>query len=872
MVDFKAIQDKWQKAWEEKQIFKVVEDPKKPKYYVLEMYPYPSASGLHMGHAFNYTIGDIFSRTKRMQGCNVLYPMGFDSLGLPAENAAIKAKAHPKQFTEKAIENYIKQMKELGLGYDWSRIVETHKPNYYKWDQWIFLQMYKKGLAYKKEAPVNWCPKCNTVLANEQVHNGKCWRHEDTEVEVKNLSQWFLKTTAYAEELNNFDQLEQWPENIKKLQKNWIGKSFGTEITFMINDKPWKIFTTRPDTLYGVTFMVVAAQHPNLMDLVIDEQKADVEAFLKKIHSVSQEDIEQLEKEGVFTGSYAIHPLTGDKVPVYAGNFVLADYGSGMVMAVPAHDQRDFEFAKKYGIDIKVVINPSSFDLDAKTMNRAYTDKGNLVNSAEFNGTGNEDAKESITKALEKKGVGKKTVQFRLKDWLISRQRFWGTPIPIIYCDKCGEVPVPDDQLPVELPDDVVFEDNENPLNKHKSFLETKCPTCGGNAKRETDTMDTFVNSSWYYLRYTDSQNNKAIFDPKKAAYWCPVDTYIGGKEHACMHLIYIRFYTKFFRDIGLLAFDEPAATLFNQGMLQGPDGFKMSKSKGNVILPEVISKKYGIDTARFFLVSIASPDKDIAWSDAGIEGSMRFIKKVWHYFENWKEGISSKKVMSALHKTIKGVYEDIEKFRYNLATIKIRSLFDAFGTEESKDTIESFLKLLHPFCPHITEELWEKIGNEPFISLASWPEYDKSKIDLAAEAADALVEETLADIERVLTLAKVEEPKKITLFVAAAWKYDWIKTFKESLETTLDVGELIRKNMITDYGKEISQLVPKLVKDRSKIPEMVLGQDTEINALHAKEFDIAFPKATIEVVKAEDSQEPKAKQAMPGKPAILVE
>jgi len=1007
----KEIAEKWQKRWEDSKIFKVEKNAKK-KFYVLEMFPYPSSSGLHMGHALNYTIGDIFARYKRMNGFNVLHPMGFDSFGLPAENAAIKAKAHPKKFTEDAIKNYIKQMKGLGISYDWDRMVETHKEDYYKWDQWIFLKMFEKGLAYKKTSPVNWCAKCNTVLANEQVHNGKCWRHEDTEVEVKNLDQWFFKTTAYAEELyDGIDKLEGWPDLIKKLQKNWINKSYGAEIVFKINGEDWKVFTTRPDTLMGVTFLVISAQHPRLNELTTKENKTKVEAFVKSLHSVKEEDVDQMEKQGVFTGSHAVHPITGEQIPVFAGNFVLADYGSGMVMAVPAHDQRDFEFAKKYKIPIKYVIakkfgtvhkgeikresitavvqrksdkkflylkwkefnwvapvvggieknetpekaaerevfeetgykvkairklgGPIDIHMyvDHKKIYRhqinqpillelvddiqtkvdtseskqhesiwlsldearkktthpynltglntyveeetAYTEPGVLVNSDKFDSLDNEEAKKVIVKELEKKNLGKQTVNYRLRDWLISRQRFWGTPIPIVYCEKCGAVPVKEKDLPVRLPDNVKFESAENPLREHENFLNTSCPKCGGKAKRETDTMDTFVNSSWYYLRYSDPKNSEQPFSPQKADYWCPIDQYIGGKEHACMHLIYIRFYTKFLRDLGLLNFDEPAINLFNQGMLQGPDGEKMSKSKGNVILPEVISEKYGLDSARLFLVSVASPDKDINWSNQGTEGSARFIKRIFDYTETVKFGKTSEKTQSKLHNTIKQVGELIESFKYNIATIKIRELFDSFEQEISKKDFESFLKLLSPICPHITEELWENIGNKTFISAESWPKFDESKINEKLDYFDEIIEGLRGDVIDVMRLIKVDKSAEIKFIVSHTWKYDLIKMFKELTKDSFNQTEVIQKIMSSDlkkYGQEVMKLVPSFFKDASKLSKQEITQIEEKKLLedHIDFFKKEFG-AKIIIELAESSKEQKAKNALPGKPAILI-
>ena len=884
MVDFSKIEKKWQKRWAEKKVFQVKDNPKKKKFYVLEMFPYPSGSGLHMGHAFNYTIGDIYARFKRMMGFNVLYPMGYDSFGLPAENAAILAKEHPKKFTENSIKNFIRQQKEIGLSYDWNRLLMTHTPEYYKWNQYFFLKFFENGLVYKDKASVNWCPKCDTVLANEQVHNGKCWRHKDTDVETKQLEQWFIKTTKYAEELLNDIEKLQWPERIKIMQENWIGKSHGTEIIFKIkNDKiilvdavhclvdengkvnkelkdyldkfenkkiiltnaphnkhkdffsgvkdyqiftlenkpnkknpeyyneflekfnlnpeqviyfehdkesvqsaksigiktfhyknnkevkkfieeslvdDWKIFTTRPDTLFGVTFMVISAQHPRLYEIVTKEQKKEVDNFLKKIKSTKEEDIAQLEKDGVFTGSYAIHPLTNQKIPVYAGNFVIAEYGSGMVMAVPAHDQRDFEFARKYKLPIKLVIQSKDKKIGEKNLKEAFVDNGILVNSEKFNGLNSEEAKIRITKELENKKLGKPTVNYKLRDWLISRQRYWGTPIPIIYCDDCGIVSVPEKDLPVKLPDKVEF-GKGNPLTTNKGFVNVKCPKCKKNAKRETDTMDTFFDSSWYFLRYCDNKNSKNPFDIKKIDYWMPVNQYIGGAEHACMHLIYARFFTKALRDLSYVKIDEPFIKLFNQGMLHGEDGFVMSKSRGNVVLPETVSREYGMDTARLFLISGAAPDKDMEWSSKGVEGSLRFVKRLIEYTPNVKLGKTAKKVESKLNKTIKEVTKDIEEFRYNFAVIKIRDLFDSLGEEINKKDLEKFLKLVHPFCPHITEELWERIGNKSFLSLEKWPEYDESKIDVKYEQAEKAFTNLISDITNVINVMKEKQGKE---------------------------------------------------------------------------------------------------------------
>jgi len=752
-IKFVEIEKKWQKKWEKKKIFVVKKSFKKKKFYCLEMFPYPSSAGLHMGHALNYTIGDIYSRFKRMNGFNVLYPMGYDAFGLPAENAAIKAKEHPKKYTENAIKNFIKQQRLLGLSYDWSRMVKTCDKEYYKWNQFFFLKFLEEGLIYKKKAPVNWCPECETVLANEQVHNGKCWRHENTEVEIKQLEQWFIRTTKYADELLNcIDNLE-WSDRIKIMQENWIGKSYGTEINFEIGGKRWPIFTTRPDTIYGVTFMVISAQHPKLMELVTREHKKEVENFLREVKLTKQEDVGKLEKEGVFTGSYAVNPLTKGKVPVYVGNFVVADYGSGMVMAVPAHDQRDFMFAKKYNLPIKQVI--SGGDVKEK----AFTGEGVLINSGKFNGVNSKGAVNGITKYLEKEKLGKKAVQFKLKDWLVSRQRYWGTPIPIIYCNKCGIVPVPEKDLPVLLPNKVKF-GKGNPLTAHSKFIEVKCPKCKGRAKRETDTMDNFFDSSWYFLRYCDNKNNKEAFNRKKVKYWMPVDQYIGGAEHACMHLIYARFFIKALRDLGFVKFDEPFIKLFNQGMLHGEDGYVMSKSRGNVVNPIEMIKKYGADSLRLALMSFASQDKDANWDKKVLIGSSKFLKKVIDYFENAKIGKADAKTESKLNKTIKEITNQINSFQYNLAIIKIRNLFNSLPKEISKEVSEKTLKLLHPFCPHITEELWEKIGNKGFISLERWPEVDEKKIDKNLEKREQIVEKLIKDINHIKKLTRKVKAK----------------------------------------------------------------------------------------------------------------
>ena len=630
----------------------------------------------------------------------------------------------------------------------------------FKWNQFLFLQLLKNNLVYRKKSPVNWCSKCQTVLANEQVHNGKCWRHKDTEVEIKQLEQWFIKITNYVEELlDNLEKLD-WPERIKIMQRNWIGKSKGTEILFNINNKPWKIFTTRPDTLFGVTFLVVSAQHPELSTLVAEKQKKEIDNFLKMLSSTKQEDIDKLEKQGVFTGSYAEHPLTKEKIPIYAGNFVLAEYGSGMVMAVPAHDQRDFEFAKKYALPIKIVIHPKEEKLTS--LKKAYENQGILVNSEQFNNLSNEEAKEKITKFLESKNLGRATIQYKLRDWLVSRQRYWGTPIPIIYCEKCGIVPVPEKDLPVKLPEKVQF-GKGNPLETNKEFVNVTCPKCSGKGKRETDTMDTFFDSSWYYLRFTDSQDKEKPFAKEKAQYWMPIDFYTGGAEHATMHLIYARFFTKALKDLGFTNTNEPFPKLFNQGMIHGEDGYVMSKSRGNVVDPLEITNKYGTDTLRLFLMSMGSPDKDSSWNAKGIESSWRFINRLMNLKEKTKIGKSSEKLEHKINKSIKEATFDIENLKYNSMIIKIRELLDLIEeqSEIAKKDLESFIKLLSPIIPHMAEEFWRNLGNKNLVSLESWPTANESKINPEIDNQEILLEKTIEDINNIIKILKEKQNKE---------------------------------------------------------------------------------------------------------------
>ena len=754
------IEAKWQKYWEENKTFKVEKDDSKPKSYVLEMFPYPSGN-LHMGHVRNYSIGDVIARFRTMKGFNVLHPMGWDSFGMPAENAAIKHNIPPKKWTMENIANMTRQLKALGLSYDWDREVATCKEDYYKWTQWFFELFYKRGLAVKKESAVNWCDTCNTVLANEQVIDGKCWRC-DHEVVKKDLSQWFFKITDYADELlKDLSLLEGWPERVKTMQRNWIGRSEGLEFTFEIpalNDKV-AVYTTRPDTAYGVTFMALAAEHPLIKKLCENNPKADeINAFCERVRN--QSEIERTssesEKEGIFTGAYCINPFTGRKVEIWVTNYVLYDYGTGAVMGVPTGDQRDWMFADKYGIEKIVTICPVGQELKLEEMTCAYEEKeGMLVNSGEFTGMEMHAAMSAIMDKAEKEGFGKRRVNYRLRDWLISRQRYWGAPIPIIYCPHCGEVLVPEDQLPVRLPEDVSFTAGaKSPLATSEEFVHCKCPKCGADATRETDTMDTFLCSSWYYLRYTDARNDKLPFAKEVNNYWGPVDQYIGGIEHAILHLLYSRFFLKVLRDAGLVDYDEPFSNLLTQGMVI-KDGAKMSKSLGNVVSPEEILSKYGADTARLFILFAAPPERELEWSDQGVEGSFRFLNRIWRIVQHF-EPVLAQKVTSydhsslndtdkelrrVLHSSIQKVTSDIEtRFNFNTAISTLMELVNALYAykEAAKEpnaglvyeAISALLRMLSPIVPHITEELWRgAIDAETSVHNQSWPECDEEAL-----------------------------------------------------------------------------------------------------------------------------------------------
>ncbi|MEE8638015.1 MAG: leucine--tRNA ligase [Candidatus Margulisiibacteriota bacterium] len=738
------IEPKWQKEWEKAKLYLTNEQTNKPKYYDLVMFPYPSGN-LHMGHVRNYAIGDVIARYKKMKGFNVLHPIGWDAFGLPAENAAIKHKAHPADWTDSCIERMSKQLKRLGISYDWSREVNTSKEEYYKWTEWLFLKFFEKGLACRKKAKVNWCPDCQTVLANEQVKEDKCWRCA-TLVEEKPLEQWFLKITDYSERLlKDLEKLKGWPEPVKTMQRNWIGKSRGVEIKFEIRNpksenKELLIYTTRPDTLFGVTYMVLAPEHP-LVDELIKGTKyeKEIKTFKEKVrHETLHEREESSGKEGVFTGAYAVNPANNQEIPIWISDYVLMEYGTGAVMAVPAHDQRDFEFAKAHNLPIKIVIKGGNRDVQSQVSDdKAFVDEGIMVNSAQFDGQPSTEGLKNIGDWLAGKKAGKWQTHYKLRDWLISRQRYWGAPIPIIYCEKCGVVPVPEKDLPVKLPKNIKFTGKgASPLTEVKEFVEVKCPKCKAPAKRETDTMDTFICSSWYFYRYCDQKNSKEAFAKDKVNYWIPIDQYIGGIEHAILHLLYSRFFAKFLFDQKLIPIDEPFSNLLTQGMVV-KDGAKMSKSKGNVVDPDHIIEKYGADTARLFILFASPPERELEWSDKGVEGCFRFLNRVWRLATeksqtpNKSETNPKSELIKKTHQIIKAVTEDIERLSFNTAIAKLMGFVNYLNSNKdsfirhSSFVIRHLLTMLSPFAPYMTEELWNKLGNQESIHLQSWPSYD---------------------------------------------------------------------------------------------------------------------------------------------------
>ncbi|MDO9565145.1 MAG: leucine--tRNA ligase [Candidatus Desulfaltia sp.] len=846
--DPKTVESKWQSYWDEKGLFKCKEDPDREKYYLLEMFPYPSGK-IHMGHVRNYTIGDVVARYKRMRGFNVLHPMGWDAFGMPAENAAIANNTHPAGWTYNNIKTMRSQLKQIGFSYDWDREIATCEPEYYRWEQWLFLKMYERGMAYRKESFVNWCNTCTTVLANEQVEAGMCWRCGKP-VRQKKLWQWFLRITDYAEDLLVYcDKLPGWPDKVITMQKNWIGKSIGAQIRFPIekakdnSEKVIPVFTTRQDTVFGATFMCLAPEHPLVSELSKGTGQEDkIREFVEQMSMQDRSDkaVENYEKEGVFTGSYCINPLSGRRMPIYTANFALMGYGTGAVMSVPAHDQRDFEFAKKYGLDIIIVVKPSDKDLDAATITEAYTGEGVMVNSGQFDGLDNKKALDEIASFLDEKGFGEKTVNFRLRDWGISRQRYWGAPIPIVYCKKCGVVPAQEEDLPVVLPEKAdLLPGGRSPLAGLDYFAKTRCPKCGSpDAKRETDTMDTFVESSWYFERYCSADYNGGMFDAAAVSYWMPVDQYIGGVEHAILHLLYSRYFTRVLKDLGLVKYKEPFTRLLTQGMVckettscpehgflfpeEAEGGFckkcgnkviigrveKMSKSKKNVIDPNIMLKQYGADVTRLFCLFAAPPERDLEWSDQGVEGGYRFLNRIWSLAAVWidliKEAIpfngnsdeldeSILVLYKKAHQTIKKVTDDIEsRFHFNTAISAVMELVNTmYGIDPAAKSsnaagvmrfaMESVILLLSPIVPHFAEELWYALGRKSSVLLESWPSYRedalvrdsleivvqvngklRSRFSVSADADDAAIKEIALSDERARKFINDKPIKKI--------------------------------------------------------------------------------------------------------------
>jgi leucyl-tRNA synthetase len=731
IYDFKKIEEKWQKIWEEESLYEVKEDNNKKKFYILDMFPYPSAEGLHVGHPEGYTASDIIARKRIMEGLNVLHPMGWDAFGLPTENYALKMKIHPKIATANNINNFKRQIKRFGFSYDWSREINTSDPAYFKWTQWIFLKMYENGLAYEANVPINWCPSCKTGLANEEVIQGICERC-GTKIERRNMRQWMLKITAYADRLLKDLDLLDWPEKIVTMQKNWIGRSEGVEIDFKIKDtdKAIKVFTTRPDTIFGATYLVLAPEHPILSELLTGTARENLEEYRNRIKSKSDLERTSLikEKEGIFTNLFAINPVNGQILPIYVADYVLLTYGTGAIMAVPAHDQRDFEFAVKYNLPVVQVIKP---ELEENLLNEAYEGEGVMINSSQFNGMNSIEARKAITEYLENMGAGEKVVKYKLRDWVFSRQRFWGEPIPIVHCEKCGAVPLPYDELPLTLPDVPYYETSgtgESPLALIEDWINVNCPKCGGKAKRETNTMPQWAGSCWYYIRYVDPQNDSELANKDKINYWLPVNLYIGGAEHAVLHLLYARFWHKFLFDIGVVNTPEPFIKLRNQGLVLAEDGRKMSKSLGNVINPDDVIDQYGADVIRMYEMFMGPFDQDTMWSTEGVEGIRRFINKVWSLFDETEINNESpdEDTLRIMHKTIKKVSFDIENFGFNTAIsalmIYVNHLLKL--PKRPKVTLENLTLLLAPFAPHISEELWSLLGHNYSIFKEKWPQY----------------------------------------------------------------------------------------------------------------------------------------------------
>ena len=802
----KEIEEKWKKKWLESKIFQTKDNQSSKKYYVLEMFPYPSGVAAHVGHARNYVIGDSFSRFMRMNGFNVLYPMGWDSFGLPSENAAKEKGIHPQKSVAENIETMKKQFYALSLSYDWTKEVTTCHEDYYKWNQWLFLKLYEKGLAYKKLSPGNWCPSCKTTLANEDVKDGKCWRC-DTEVEQKQIDQWFFKITEYADKLLEGLEKIEWSEKLKAMQRNWIGKSYGINLKFKVkdNDEELICFTTRPDTYFGITFMVLAPEH-SLVDKLVKgtEYEKVVNDFKEETRKMTELEriSEEKEKKGVFIGKYIINPITKEEIPLWVANYVIMSYGTGIVMGVPTQDQRDFEFAKKYDLKLKNVTNPPGKELKEEEMEQAYIEPGVITNSQQFDEMKTEEAIKSIGDFLIEKELAEKTVNYKIRDWCISRQRYWGTPIPIVYCDKCGIVPLSEKDLPLKLPMNVDFKAKViSPLATNEEFINTTCPKCDGPAKREIDTMTTFVDSAWYFLRYPDPKNKKEIFDKDIINYWLPVDQYIGGTEHAVGHLIYSRFITKFLHDLGLLKFDEPFLRLLNQGMVQ-KGGVKMSKSKGNTIDPRDIINKYGVDILRTYLLAMAAPDKAIEWSDKDMQGVVKILDKVTSIYDLLKKSHNKQKyIQSITQKTIKKVTESMKNLEHNKAIFELITLTNELSKYPDKECYKKLLIMFTPFVPHTCEELWEKLSEKPSISTQKWPEPDDNLIDEKTEKEEQSIRKIVEDIRHVLELVE-KEVKKIYIYVIPP-EFENFNSSKDLFEKIFNKEVIIQTSVKPKYDPE---------------------------------------------------------------------
>ena len=915
------IERKWQYKWMNTDSFHVEIDKNKPKYYCLEMYPYTSAI-LHVGHMRNYAVGDCIARFKMMQGCNVLHPMGFDAFGLPAENAAILHGTDPEEWTWKNINKIKSQLQEMGASYDWERQIQSCDTDYYKWTQWLFLKFFENGLLYRKKAYVNWCAGCKTVLANEQVIGGRCWRCSTT-VEHREMEQWFLKIRNYAEELLSSIELLDFPERVKILQKNWIGESEGTKINFKVEEteEVVSVFTTRPDTLFGVTFLVFAPEHPLIRKWVKDTPyEREFSDFLKDVQKYSELERGSLlkEKKCMYVGKYAISPANNERIPIYVGDFVIYEYGGGLVMAVPAHDQRDFESAEKYNLPIRVVIQPPDTETTPDTMTQSYDGEGYLVNSGQFDGVHSTEARTLISEWLEERGEGERTIQYKIRDWLVSRQRYWGTPIPIIYCDKCGIVPVPYEGLPVLLPKDVQFTGEGNPLATSKVFVQTECPQCGGDARRETDTMDTFMDSSWYFLRFCSPKAADAPFTKGDIAYWMPVDSYIGGIEHAILHLLYARFFVKALRDMGLLEISEPFKKLLCQGMVTKAAPYcpscrihllptriedekckdcgtsyiqksaKMSKSLGNVVNPDEITEKYGVDTLRFFILFTVNPIRDLEWSDKGIDKTWKFLNEMYNQlskkYTKTRDTYTKKDEFFEikLQLATKNVTENLEKFKIRDAIVEIMKVLDDFAyyvrESPNKDILENARKriilLLSPVIPHMCEELWSNLGMYGSVAFEKWPEYSENFTGPEMEYKIQLMEIVTEDIKDILRTASIDHPTGVDIIVASEWKYEAVEILKDLIfkEPKNKVMKVMMERGFQKYGKELSNLIDRYVKNYGLMPVISTVQQQEMTFLKDTkkliEDAISIP---INLLREEDANIAKGKNALPGKPALLI-